>query len=103
MYIFALHTIQRDPKSKPPVVPAGSVANLEGDELDYVLGVPAARPATDDEIRAAGFADVKSEAGEAQGKPTKAAVKAAEKAAAEAAAKEAAEKDAAGGEDEPLI
>lgn len=79
MYIFALHTIMRDPKAEPPVVKAGEVAKLEGDELDYVLlpSVNAARPATDDEIRAAGLGVSE------------------EKAAAEAAEREAAEKAAA--------
>ncbi|WP_292099367.1 hypothetical protein, partial [Mesorhizobium sp.] len=89
MYIKAIHTIQRDPKENPPVIAAGAVANLEGDELDYVLrdDVRAAVKATEEDLVKAGIKQRVDHEAEA-------AAEAAEKEAAEKAAAEAAEKEA---------
>ncbi|MER9522501.1 hypothetical protein NKI96_02860, partial [Mesorhizobium sp. M0292] len=89
MYIKAIHTIQRDPKSNPPVIFAGSIDELDGRELDAMLEAGAARPATEEELIKAGIipsVDRQAEEAAAAEKAAQEAKDAEEAAAAEKAA-----------------
>lgn len=51
MFIKAIHKIERHPKAVPPVVMPGDIAKLETIELESVLPIGAAIPATEEEVR----------------------------------------------------
>lgn len=73
MYIMALHTIMRDANAVPPVISAQTVfdpaeVGMSDKSLERLFILNAARAATEDEIKGAGFGVAKKTAAEAAAK-----------------------------------